>query len=401
MRMLVLAIALCACAQGNQARTEPTTPLPTPGGGDQTKGQPGTWTLLSDSSAPSARANHTAVWTGADMLVYGGTDATQSLLGDGGDFQAARQYWLTAPLSGVLDARKGHTAVATTSGMVVWGGQIRNYVTNELEPTATGGIYDAGGGWTETAPDGAPEPRYGHSAISTGDAMIVFGGTSASQGHLGDGATFWPARNTWEALPQAGAPTARFGHSAVWTGTKMLIWGGASAASLENTGAVYDPAAKAWTAMSTKGAPTARKQHAAVWIGDAATGKMVVFGGRTDAGMVDVGGVYDPATDQWSPMSTAAAPSPRTDHTAVATSATMIVFGGNGPGGVLADGGIYYPGGDKWVAIPAQTRDEQGLHNRTPRANHTAVWTGQQMILFGGVTTDGSYVKKATAFTPP
>lgn len=30
----------------------------------------------------------------------------------------------------------------------------------------------------------------------------------------------------WEALPTDGAPEPRYLHSAVWTGSKMIVWGG-------------------------------------------------------------------------------------------------------------------------------------------------------------------------------
>ena len=33
------------------------------------------WTATSTTNAPSARADHTAVWTGSEMIVWGGGDA--------------------------------------------------------------------------------------------------------------------------------------------------------------------------------------------------------------------------------------------------------------------------------------------------------------------------------------
>jgi len=37
---------------------------------------PGTdsWTATNTTNAPSARALHTAIWTGSEMIVWGGTD---------------------------------------------------------------------------------------------------------------------------------------------------------------------------------------------------------------------------------------------------------------------------------------------------------------------------------------
>ena len=32
------------------------------------------WTATSTTNAPTARVTHTAVWTGSEMIVWGGTD---------------------------------------------------------------------------------------------------------------------------------------------------------------------------------------------------------------------------------------------------------------------------------------------------------------------------------------
>ena len=78
----------------------------------------------------------------------------------------------------------------------------------------------------------------------------------------------------------------------------MVVWGGIDSVSgWVNTGGIYDPATDTWTAMSTTNAPSARDVHTAVWTGS----KMVVWGGREpDSGIrINTGGVYDPVTDTW------------------------------------------------------------------------------------------------------
>ena len=49
----------------------------------------------------------------------------------------------------------------------------------------------------------------------------------------------------------------------------------------------------------------------------------------------DTGGRYDPATDSWTPTSRVNAPSARREHTAVWTGSEMIVWGGERAGVVL------------------------------------------------------------------
>ena len=58
---------------------------------------------------------------------------------------------------------------------------------------------------------------------------------------------------------------------------------------------------------------------------------MIVWGGTTAAAM-NTGGRYNPSTDSWVATSTGAnAPSARSGHTAVWTGSEMIVWGGSGP----------------------------------------------------------------------
>ena len=78
----------------------------------------------------------------------------------------------------------------------------------------------------------------------------------------------------------------------------MIVWGGLF--PLTNTGGVYDPATDTWTPMSLANAPWPRYWHTAVWTGS----KMLVWGGRI-ANTYEAydGGAYDPATDTWTPTS--------------------------------------------------------------------------------------------------
>jgi len=147
------------------------------------------------------------------------------------------------------------------------------------------------------------------------------GSTSSSSSGGGGAPPTGPL--VWEALPSAGAPSARYLHTAVWTGEKMVVWGGfvEGNPSVTATGALYDPKAKTWTPTSSAGAAEARHSHTAVWTGQ----KMLVWGGFGASGPAMAGGIYDPATDTWAPMSTAGQPGPRSLHTAVWTGSEMII----------------------------------------------------------------------------
>ena len=151
----------------------------------------------------------------------------------------------------------------------------------------------------------------------------------------------------------------------------MLVWGGGEAPFLD-TGGSYDPVADTWTPTATTNAPSPRSSHLAVWTGSL----MVVWGGYADpvAGALDTGGRYDPLTDTWTPTYSTGSPSRRHGHTAVWTGNQMIVWGG-GPGGYYLDtGGRYNLATDSWT--PTSSVDVP-----SPRIGHTAVWTGSHMIV--------------------
>ena len=95
---------------------------------------------------------------------------------------------------------------------------------------------------------------------------------------------------------------------------------------------------------------------------------------------VNSGGRYDPTTNTWSATSTLNAPEGRWFHTAVWTGSEMIVWGGNtGFSRFLNTGGRYNPSTNSWSAsialVSAPTRrDSQSCDLRT----------GSEMIVWGG-----------------
>src|SRR5207249_4841032 len=100
--------------------------------------------------------------------------------------------------------------------------------------------------------------------------------------------------------------------------------------------------------------------------------------------------------DTWILISTTNAPDGRQDHTAVWTSNEMIVWGGRNAGRPNT-GGRYDPGTDSWIAT-STTNAPSG------RDLFTAVWTGSEMIIWGGysggpVNTGGRYSPDTDSWT--
>ena len=232
------------------------------------------WEQRATNGAPSARSSHTAVWTGSEMIVWGGYGGGS--LNTGGRYNPAGNSWTAVTTNSAPSARSFHTAVWTGSEMIVWGG---NNGTNYFND---GGRYNTNGNsWTAVTTNSAPSARGSHTAVWTGSEMIVWGGAGGS--NLNIGGRYNPAGNSWTAVTTNGAPAVRGFHTAVWTGSEMIVWGGFNNSSFFNDGGRFSPVASSWATMTTSGAPAGRDFHTAVWTGS----EMLVFGGHADFGFND------------------------------------------------------------------------------------------------------------------
>jgi len=248
-----------------------------------------------------------------------------------------------------------------------------------------------GESWAAT-PSAALAGRIYHTSVWTGTEFIVWGGTNAATG-FGDGARFNPTTGIWTPISQVGAPSARDAHVAVWTGTEMIIWGGNSgpygdSASL-NTGARYNPTTDTWIPLSTINAPSARQDCMAVWAGS----QMIVWGGYPNT---TTGGRYNPATDTWTATSTVNAPQGTYSSAIVWSGTEMIVWSGGNGSNYVNTGGRYNPVSDTWVAT-STTNAPQG---RRTWQNSNAVWTGTEMIVWGGDTGSKVFVNTGGRYNP-
>ncbi|HEX5042137.1 MAG TPA: kelch repeat-containing protein, partial [Candidatus Polarisedimenticolaceae bacterium] len=274
--------------------------------------------------------------------------------------------------TGVPDGRREHSALWTGTEMIVWGG------TGYMLEMNSGGRYDpATDTWKPISRGaGVPSPRTRHTAVGTGTEMIVWGGRDDS-GPLGNGGVYDPSTDTWQPITAApGSPAARSGHTAVWTGSEMIVWGGEEAQGCGSGGGRYDPASKDWSVLSQAG-PSPRCLHTAIWTGS----RMIVWGGYTSQNVpLDTGGVYDPKTDKWVATSAGAdVPLPRAEHSAVWTGKEMIVYGGRTP--IFEDTQLISRSGARFDPV---TNVWTPIAEDLGRFHHTAVWTGKEMILWGG-----------------
>lgn len=325
---------------------------------------------LATPTGPEGRFAHTAVWTGNEMIVWGGfTDSIP--LQTGGIYDPTTDAWSTVTTTGAPSARSDHTAVWADGEMIVWGGWDGSTPTLD-----SGGIYDpTTNSWSTMTTVGAPSARSDHTAVWTGTSMIVWGGAAATQAVLETGGVYDPVADLWSSTSTTGAPSARYEHTAIWTDTEMIVWGGWDGPTpVVSSGAAYDPAGDSWTLLPDVGAPAARWHHTAVWSGT----EMIVWGGEGSVDHLDSGACYHP-TDGWTTVAPGGTPSLRDTHTAVWSGTEMVVWGGwDSSTPYLDTGGRYDPQGDAWTATSLADVPEA-------RYGHTAVWAETEMIVWGGI----------------
>ncbi len=402
---------------------------PSPGRGYRYDPAADAWSGTSFTDAPSSRYGHSTVWTGHEMIVWGGFDSTSTPLADGGRYDPESDTW--RPVAAGGSAMAVHAAVWTGQYMVVWGDT----------PVLRGRYDPAGDRWLVTGPSLEPSPHKDHTAmwtgneiliwgdgwgerfdpvlgtwrefsadpglafpgqtaVWTGDEMIVWGGITPAY-DVNTGGKYNPLTYQWVRIPWLGAPEARVRHTAVWTGHEMVVWGGETCRNQGSgctwttlqTGGRYDPVTDQWSPTSTAGAPQPRQGHTTVWTGQ----EMIVWGGSSDHGSegpyLDAGGVYDPLSDEWRPTALSGAPSPRTAHTAVWTGREMIVWGGRDESSVLASGGQYDMLTDSWIPTGMPAAPEA-------RNRHTAVWSSSRMIVWGGEGSDSTLLDTGGLYDP-
>lgn len=343
-----------------------------------TTGVADVWTATSTASAPSARGNHAAVWTGSEMLVWGGQNGG-TYLSSGGRFNPGGNSWTAMSTGSAPAGRNGHTMIWTGSEAIVWGGYTGSVVQ-------TGGRYSPSTNtWTATATGSAPSARTNHCAVWTGSEMLIWGGQNGSGSTIhGTGGRYNPSTNTWASISTVGAPAARTNPRAVWTGSEMIVFGGNDTSSVLQSGGIYDPVTDTWETLTITGAPSARAKHWIAWTGS----EMIVWGGDIGSSSdTNTGGRYSRASDSWSPTA-ATTLAIRRDPLANAesswTGSALIVWGGaNAAGTRLRTGAFYNPQFNGWKEMTLTGAP-------TARRGHTVIWTGSQVIVWGG--NDGSDV---------
>ncbi len=258
--------------------------------------------------APIAgRRHHTAVWTGTEMIVWGGTSQFGlERHADGAAYNPMTDQWrVIAPSP--LDAVWDHTAVWTGTEMIVWGG-----TSGSDQPSGLGAAYNPTTDAWRYIHAAKISARSGHSATWTGSEMVIWGGRTDKA--VDDGAAYNPTTNKWRELPEGplkGAQDALV----TWTGTDVLVAGGSAGDGPRSDAALWNPRTNLWRRLPPTPVPSLEADNAA-WVGEvlvAVTGDATI--------------IFDTRTLLWS-----SAPPPETEavdgYSLQGVDGVLVLFGG-------------------------------------------------------------------------
>lgn len=341
------------------ATTAPATPT--------SRERVGTWQRLPAAPLPTSYA-YTSVWTGTEMLLLGlvgaGPEPGSRMAYVGAAYNPSTGTWRRLPPIRAL--QEGNSEGASRA---VWTGSealLAGLINGAYDPTANR--------WRRISPEGLG----GGVTVWTGRQVLMWGGGCCGD-DVASGAAYTPETDTWQRLP-ASPLAGRQRPQGAWTGTELVIVGGANAdGKALRDAAAYNPATRSWRRLPAM--PEPRGHATATWTGR----EVVVAGGsgpssnvRPYVRLYTDGVAYNPATNRWRRLP--AMEGGRMDHTAVWTGRHLQVWGGRtiraGSWTAPAHGLAYDPAGNRWSALP-----KSPLRGRT---GHVAVWTGTQMLLWGG-----------------
>ncbi len=373
-----MALLVGACTSSGSATPTRPTGATTPQDPAAVAAGSGSWRRIAD--VPIAPAGGmAAVWTGRHLVVWGGQPSgrTDAAAAAGAAYDPAAKRWRVLPAA-PIPGRFGASAVWTGREVLIWGGQDGPDTT-----LADGAAYDPVARKWRTLPPAPIGSRAGHQAVWTGTEMVVWGGFARccpvdSVLHDPAAAAYDPATDRWRGIASVPPP---------WSGDDgtgvSVVEGGRPLIGREGRLAAYDNVAGQWDEIA--GAPTApvpasgelvvRSTADPFAVGVATDGQVFVWTGA--AGRLD-GVAYRPAEPE---------PSLAWRRTAPLDAQSGGSITAGGPGRIYTATGQstrileYRIAEDRWEELP--------LPPIRTRSAAVLVWTGSELLFWGGMGDEG------------
>jgi hypothetical protein len=351
----------------------------------------GSWSDI--PSAPIApRGSASVVWTGRELIVWGGADGAHGaqLCGNGATYDPTTKNWRLLPPS-PLPPTADASAVWTGTEMVVFGGYVHDSPGN-FQATSAAAAYDPSANTWRLLPPAPLSPRVSAFVFWSGHQVVVIGGQPAVTGPSGgdgDGAAFDPSTNAWRRIS---TPTAPHGHRVQWTtvvqagheGIGFSNWFVQHASNPKGTTVItggsdqfrLDETSDQWRYVPV--APEAAQSPSqAIWTGrdvlvrSGASFDCPVCFGAIGAEITDL---YDPADNMWSTLPE--------DPLAVANPWSLWVGDAVFSFDPTSDIGLIRPGATSLFDL--STGRWSRLHTAPSGCGSTEpmIWTGTQVLIY-------------------
>ena len=216
-------------------------------------------------------------------------------------------------------------------------------------------------------------------------ATLLFGGSYSGGGGTSNETWLW--RNGWFRLSPAHSPSVRQGPGMTWDGlTGNVVLFGGTDESGTNLNDTWTWDGKDWTQQFPPISPPARRFDAQAMVYDAATRRVVLFGGvYANTGRLADTWSWDGLTRTWTQNHPLTSPSPRRTMLAYDYSAgDVVLFGGdyntnNDTGVVLSD---------TWTWDGINWKRRWPVSSPSARTMGAMEWDSSwgAVVLFGGVT---------------
>jgi hypothetical protein len=203
--------------------------------------------------------------------------------GDSDSENDKSEYVPMSPVSSHLENRFGHSAVSWGGIMWIFGGQTSTTGTSSLLTNSMLAVNIEKNEWWSLTVEGAqPAPRRGHSAVVFGDSMFVFGGCGANSEVYHDLWRFSLTSLTWTKMTSSGdVPSPRFFAASDNLERHLYVYGGTDGQKDLADFYVCNLETGKWTAMELSGETPIKPQAKSGARLVAFDSKLVLLGGSS------------------------------------------------------------------------------------------------------------------------
>ncbi|KAK4744129.1 hypothetical protein SAY87_010441 [Trapa incisa] len=243
-----------------------------------------TWSQpITKGSPPTPRDSHSCTTVGDNLYIFGGTDGRNTLK-DLHILDTSSHTWISPSIRGESpEARENHSATLVGKRLFIFGGCGKSSNGDELYYNDLYILNTETFVWKKAVTTGTPpSARDSHTCSSWKNKIIVIGGEDGHDYYLSDVHILDTDTLMWKQLPTTGQMLPpRAGHSTVSFGKILFVFGGFSEAQI-----IYDDLymldieTGLWTRVATTGTgPSARFSMAGDSLDPVRAGVLIFIGG--------------------------------------------------------------------------------------------------------------------------